>query len=129
VIQVTDRLYETGKLESFAGEDSSMCRASISILLLLLLGGMVAFAASFTPEAAAAQPGEMPCGGHHSCCVSPSPSYLATLPSTLNWHRSSIAYSYPSVAAPSPSPGSRIAYTFDARHFPSSYAFSTVLRI
>ena len=36
-----------------------MCRASTSILLILLLGGMVALAATFTPVPSP-QPGEMP---------------------------------------------------------------------
>ena len=106
-----------------------MWRASISVLLMLLMGGMVAFAAAFTLVPGAPQPGEMPCGGHHSCCVSPSPSSAPALPSTLNWHRSPITCTHSAFPRTHLGPRSRMAYTVDVRSLPSCSAFSSVLRI
>jgi hypothetical protein len=104
-----------------------MCRASISVLLMLLLGGMLAFAASFAPLPA--PPPRMPCGGHHSCCISPSPGTVPALPSTLNRHRSPVARSCGAPFAVRPSSNYGTGYAVDTLSLPTQSAFSTVLRI
>jgi hypothetical protein len=104
-----------------------MCRAAISVLLMLLLGGMTAFAASLAPLPAFAL--QMPCGGHPSCCVSPSPGNVPALPSTLDWHRSPVVHSHHALDAVPSGPTSRVAYAVDALDLPSCSCFSTVLRI
>ena len=106
-----------------------MCRASISVLLMLLLSGLAAFAVSYSPLPATPQSGEMPCGGHHSCCVGPSPVNVPSLPSTLNLHRPPAVRRHDGPSATRPSFNLVMAYSVDALALPFNSAFSTVLRI
>lgn len=72
---------------------------------------------------------EMPCGGHHSCCMSSAPEYSANVPTTLTWERQGMAHDSDVIQTAFPGHNLR---TF--RGAPSVYLllysrFSTVLRI
>jgi hypothetical protein len=96
---------------------------------MLLLGGMAAFATTFGPMPGLPQAGPMPCGGHHSCCISPSPANVPAPPTTLNWHSSPAANSHEEFCLTRPVSRALLPYETVVLNLPSYAAFSTVLRI
>src|SRR5215470_17143872 len=106
----------------------SMCRASISVLLVLLVGGMLAFATPFVPPPGAPQSGPMPCGGHHPCCISPAPQSIPALPAAPNGQGSLAVSSHGDFPVPDSDSAFKIACAVATPNLPAYSAFSTVLR-
>lgn len=72
---------------------------------------------------------EMPCGGHHSCCMSSAPDYSANVPTTLTWERQGTPHDSVVVQAALPGRNSRTFRGTPGVHLLLYSRFSTVLRI